>query len=346
MATTTVAKDTTPTPANAASTPFSQPGASGAAGSAAPLVSCDEQVFRENLNRLPFEVGHRFSGHPLFELSKLVELANEITSRNDPHRPFGDAYCLIGTPDPGEKALEASKPIRAVAETIEQIQNANGWIMLNHVERNPAYQKVLEEGIADVLQLAGREVKNKIKWFEAIIFVTSPHRATPYHVDRECAWLLQIRGDKKIHLFPRADKEAVPDEELERFWAVDNQAGVYKPQFESHAMVFNMRPGTGVHIPVNTPHWLRNGDDISISMNINFVFHDRIWGNIYKANHQLRKRGFQPTPPGQNAFKDSVKGAAYTAVQRVSGLIKRKPYLPQVAKDQNERIFQQMKNRW
>lgn len=310
------------------------------------LVSCDERVFRENLNRLPFEVTHGFSGHPLFELSKLVELADEITSRNDPHRPHGDAYCLIGTPEHGDKALESSKPIRAVSETIEQIQNANGWIMLNHVERNPAYQKILEDGIADVLQLAGRQVKNKIKWFESIIFITSPGRATPYHVDRECAWLLQIRGDKEIHFFPRSNKQAVPDEELERFWAVDNQAGVYKPELEPQAMVFNMKPGNGVHIPVNTGHWLRNGSDISISMNLNFVFHDRLWGNIYKANHMLRQRGFLPTPPGQNAFKDAVKGVAWSALQRVNGVIKKRPYQPEIAKEQNARIFKQMENRW
>jgi hypothetical protein len=341
MATTTVSKNS-----GTMIAPPAPNAGRGAIRNAGPMVSCDERIFRENFNRVPFEVAHRFTGHPLFELSKLVELADEITSRNDPHRPHGDAYCLIGTPDPGEKALEASKPIRAVADTIEHIQNANGWIMLNHVERNPAYQTVLEDGIADVLQLAGRQVRNKIKWFEAIIFVTSPHRATPYHVDRECAWLLQIRGDKEIHLFNRADKEAVPDEELERFWAVDNQAGVYKPQFESHAMVYNLRPGTGVHLPVNTPHWLRNGDDISISMNLNFVFHDRIWGNIYKANHALRQRGLNPTPPGRNAFKDGVKGAAWSAMQRVNGLIKRRPYQPEIAKEQNERIFKLMENRW
>src|SRR6202000_1781040 len=121
-------------------------------------------------------------------------------------------------------------------------------------------------------------------------------------------WLLQIRGDKEIHFFPRHNKQAVPDEELERFWAIDNQAGVYNTELEHQAMVFNMRPGTAAHTPVNTGHWLKNGSDISISMNLNFVFHDRIWGNIYKANHMLRQRGLKPTPPGQSALKDSVKG--------------------------------------
>jgi hypothetical protein len=309
-------------------------------------IWCDQQVFRENLNRLPFEVEHSLAGNPLFELSRLVELAQEVSSRKDHHRPFGDAYCLIGTPEPGQKALEGSRPITAVEETIRQIEHANGWIMLNHVERNPAYQNILESSICDMLQLSGRQLKNKIKWFEAIIFITSPNRATSYHVDRECAWLVQLRGEKEIHLFNRADKDAVPDEELERFWAVDNGAGTYKPQYESRAMVYQLRPGTGVHIPVNTPHWLKNGNNISISMNVNFVFHDHLWGNIYKANHQLRKRGLKPSSPGTSPLADSVKSAAYTAVQRVSMLRKRKEYIPAIAREQNERIFRLMDGRW
>ncbi|HEV2274663.1 MAG TPA: hypothetical protein VGR96_10880 [Acidobacteriaceae bacterium] len=311
-----------------------------------PAISCDPTVFQQNLNKLPFEVVHRLADNPLFELPRLVELAQEVSSRQDHHRPYGDAYCLIGTPEPGQKALEGSKPISAVEETIRDIEHANGWIMLNHVERNPAYQQILETSICDVLEMGGRELKKKIKWFEAIIFITSPGRATSYHVDRECAWLLQLRGKKEIHLFRRDDTDVVPHEELEQFWSVDNSAGAYKPEYESRALVYPLRPGNGVHIPVNTPHWLKNGDNVSISMNLNFVFHDHLWGNIYKANHLLRKRGVNPRPPGSNRWIDATKSTAYTVLQRTNMALKRKPYIPQIAVAQKERIFRMMEDRW
>ncbi len=310
-----------------------------------PMICCDPKVFHEKMNQLPFEVTHRLAGDPLFELPRLVELAHEVASRKNPHRGFGDAYSLIGTPEPGQKPLEAAK-FDSVDETIRQIEHANGWIVLHHIERNPAYQAILETSICDILQLGGKELKRKIKWFEAILFITSPGRATSYHVDRECAWLVQLRGDKEIHLFSRADKDVVPHEELERFWAVDNSAGTYKPQYESRALLYQLKPGNGVHIPVNTPHWLKNGNNISISMNLNFVFHDRLWGNIYKANHQLRKRGITPRPPGESSVADAVKGAAYTLVQRTNALLKHKPYVPEIALAQNKRIFKLMEGRW
>ena len=81
-------------------------------------------------------------------------------------------------------------------------------------------------------------------------------------------------------------------------------------------------------------------------MNLNFVFHDRLWGNIYKANHQLRKRGISPRPPGESAFADTVKGAAYTLVQRSHALLKRKRYIPEIAVAQNKRVFKLMEGRW
>jgi hypothetical protein len=302
-------------------------------------VSCDPGLFGENFNKLPFEIEHSLASDPRFELSRLVKLARDVAGRNDPHRPTGDAACLLGKQDPGRPMLEGAKITLDVAEAIHQIETANAWIVLKHVERDPDYREILESCICDLLRLTGKEMRRQIKWFEAILFVSSPGRATPYHIDRECSWLLQIAGDKEIHLFNRQDREVTPNEELERFWTLDNGAGTYKPQFESRAMVYKLRPGTGVHIPVNTPHWLRNGKKISISLNVNFVFHDSMLGNIYRANYYMRKRGLHPAQPGTNPVSDRIKSAVFSSAQQLNCKLKRKPYVPQTSIEQNERIF-------
>jgi len=74
---------------------------------------------------------------------------------------------------------------------------------LKHVEREAGYREVLENCIRNILELSGRDLLRKIKWFEAILFITSPNRVTEYHLDREVSWILQIQGDKEIHLFDR-----------------------------------------------------------------------------------------------------------------------------------------------
>jgi hypothetical protein len=135
---------------------------------------------------------------------------------------------------------------------------------------------------------------------------------TSYHIDRECNFLLQIRGEKDLFVFDREDREVLPEEEIERFWSVDNNAAIYKRQLQSRAITYKLAPGMGAHIPVNCPHWLRNGDNISISLSVNFQFLDSMRANLYRANYMLRKFGLRPSAPGTSPALDRAKALAMT----------------------------------
>lgn len=291
------------------------------------ILECDADLFQRDLNVLPYEITHTLKDHPLFQLPALVQLAQRVAARRNPHMLGGDVYFNDGAIAAGNKPRydrPADEPAR-VTDLVHQIETARAWIILKHVEREDGYRELMEATVCDALELAGnagRELFKKIKWFEAIVFITSPKRITEYHIDRECSWILQIRGDKRIHLFDRADKDVVPDEELERFYAVDNRASEYKPQFEERALVYSMVPGTGVHIPVNTPHWLQNGDNVSITLNVNFQFHDSEMSNLYKANYYLRQAGLQPSQPGTHRIGDRFKALVLTAALAVKRKLK------------------------
>jgi hypothetical protein len=297
-------------------------------------------VFTQNLNRLPYEFTHTLSGNRLFELSRLVDLAGKVATRREPHLVGGDVYFNDGLIEPGEKPVRPDAPRTAAAELIRKIDTAQAWIILKHVEREEGYREVLENCIRDILQLSGAELLRKIKWFEAILFITSPNRVTEYHLDREVSWILQLQGDKEIHLFDRADKDIVPDRELEVYWTADNRAARYKPEYESRAIVYQMSPGTGVHIPINTPHWLRNKDNISVTLNVNFQFHDRHWANLYRANYYIRRAGIAPHPPGVHPVSDHFKSTVFTVAQRAKQAVKGRPHIPAEAREQNRRIAQ------
>jgi hypothetical protein len=256
----------------------------------------------------------------------------------------GDAYFTEGPIEAGAKPdYDRPEEERArVFEIVKKIESAEAWIILKHVEREEGYREVMEAAVCDALKLAGEageELFRKIKWFEAIVFITSPNRVTEYHIDRECSWIFQIRGDKQIHLFDRADKDVVPEEELERFYTVDNRASEYKPQFEERALVYDMAPGTGVHIPVNTPHWLKNGDNVSITLNVNFQFYDDVIANLYKANYYLRRAGLKPGLPGANPVGDRAKALVFTAALALKRKLKPGDgVVPPEAREQKQRI--------
>jgi hypothetical protein len=155
--------------------------------------------------------------------------------------------------------------------------------------------------------LTGVDFHKVMRIEDALIFITSPRRVTPYHIDRECNFLLQIRGEKTIYVFDQNDREVLPVEEIERFWAVDNNAAVYKPEFQNRAKSYRLVPGNGVHIPVNAPHWVQNDDNISISLSVNFTWNDFERANVHRANFLLRKIGLNPRPPKESALVDGIK---------------------------------------
>ena len=277
------------------------------------IIDCDREVFTQNFNRLPHEVQHTLADNPLFQLSALATLAHRIAARENPHHPKGDAHFDLG---PGGVNLHDGANVDT-GRLVREIENGQAWVILKHVEREPDYREIAEICLRNIFDLTGMKILKNIKWFEASLFITSPNRVTNYHVDRECSWLLQIHGEKDFHLFDRADKDVLSDDELEQFWAVDNLAPTYKPEYESRAMVYRLRPGIGVHSPVNTPHWLQNRNNVSVSLNINFQFHDHVWANLFRANYYLRRAGLSPATPGKHAAADRIKSRIYTAIRKM-----------------------------
>jgi hypothetical protein len=62
---------------------------------------------------------------------------------------------------------------------------------------------------------------------------------------------------------------------------------------------------------VNWPHWLKNDNNISVSLSVNFTWQDSERGNIYRANHYMRKLfksfNYTPRPPFESALSDGMK---------------------------------------
>src|SRR5262249_22692249 len=176
--------------------------------------------------------------------------------------------------------------------------------------------------------LVGAPFPKKMKMRSAVVLITSPKRITTYHIDPDCNYLLQIQGEKVLYVFDRYDRDVLPEEELERFWAGDQNAAIYKPDYQGRAKSYAMKPGTAVHIPVNAGHWVQNSDNISVSLSMIFQFPDTHLGNIYRCNYFLRKAGIRPLPPGRSKVRDALKTwtmeCANRARKSVGSMLRRK----------------------
>lgn len=279
-----------------------QTAAGGGSSPSAALLELDPTTVGEAFNRRSFELRHRLATHGLFTLERLVKLAKITADR----RP-ADVYFDAGDIAIEQRWSESPKLQDPVDQVISRIEQANAWIILRRANLDPEYGALMASLMAEAAAVAGGRMTEHVAGSDMIIFIASPKRVTTYHIDRECSLLFQIRGSKEISVFDQNDREVLPEQELERFWTVDTNAARYKPHLQDRATTLLLQPGDGVHIPVNAPHWLRNGDDVSISVNINVVYSARERANVYRANHYLRKLGINPTPPQRSKSLDTLK---------------------------------------
>jgi hypothetical protein len=267
------------------------------------LLLVNPVQFAKHFNREPFSLKHNLSDEQLLNLANITELTRSLQIHP------GELYADVNVLRVDQRWNESPRTNVSPANLVEEINKANAWIIIRHAELDPKYRTLLERGMFEIKQANGGYWQQPIRKENAIIFVTSPRRISTYHIDRECNFILQIQGEKWIFVFDQNDREVLPEEELERFWAVDNNAAVYKPQYQDRCQTFHLRPGDGLHVPVNAPHWVQNGNEVSITLSLNFQFSDMERANKYRANYYLRKLGVTPAPPGRYPTRDRLKAS-------------------------------------
>ncbi|MFC5861897.1 cupin-like domain-containing protein [Acidicapsa dinghuensis] len=280
------------------------------------ITDADDHL-RDDFDQRPFEFEHNLTDHPLLQLPELMKLAD----RSITDRP-GSIYYDMGDIPVTQRWDEVPERRFSALESMERIETCGAWFLFKKIQQDPVYKEVLGRGWQEIKARIAPNLDSKILREDALVFITSPNRIAPYHIDRECSFLLQIRGTKKIYIFDRSDRDVLSEAELERYWTVDHNAPKYKPHLQDRAIVYTLRPGMGVHIPVNWPHWLQNDDNVSVSLNVNVQFKDTQRANVYRANYLLRRMGMRPSPPGVHPGVDRVKAISMIPVMATKPMIK------------------------
>lgn len=268
--------------------------------------------FSEHFNRLPFALSHNLADNPLFELPRLVELAKTLWALADGKVVFGGADATFEN-----RWDEIPRKAVSFIEGIRGIQRSGLWVMLKSSQEDPEYQACIDLCVSELSELTGVDLKKEITWIDGYVFIASPGAVTPHHMDHESNFLLHIHGEKNLNVSDPGDRSVLFEEEIENYYIGDISAARFKPVSQEKAYVFPMAPGTGAHIPSKGPHWVRNGDEYSVSFSINFCMREiDIKSRIYQCNHYLRKLDFNPTPPDRSKVKDRLKIMALSRLGR------------------------------
>ncbi len=250
----------------------------------------------------PFAIRHSLADNPLFTLPRLVQLARSL-DRDQIEYSSGD---LAPDQDP-ETIPTIDLPIE---ETIQQIEHCHAWMVIKTVEKDPEYRHFLDACLTEVASKTGADAST-FQDIRGFIFVSSANSVTPFHVDAEHNFFVQIHGDKAMHIFDNHDRSLVSEEDME-ISPSKHRNQHYDPDFEQRATVYDMAEGDGVFLPYMWPHWVCTGERYSVSMAITWKTPEVVRLNKVRfMNAFLRKLGAPQSAPGRIGWLDGAKALAY-----------------------------------
>ncbi len=130
-------------------------------------------------------------------------------------------------------------------------------------------------------------------------------------------------------MFDPADREIVSNVDLERFFSGAHRNPRFDERWQGRATECRLEPGRGVHVPVAAPHWVKNGDRVSVSFSVTFrSARSKRIANIHQMNHRLRRYGVRPSALGASVLRDHVKHGANWLIRGALRLFRRMNSVP------------------
>lgn len=194
---------------------------------------------------------------------------------------------------------------RDIDEVFARIEEPGSWVALYNVQTDPAYKGFVDEVASTVRPWVEREQPGMYE-VGGFVFISAPPSVTPFHIDRENNFWLQVRGRKTMSVWEASDREAVSQQAVEDFIVHGGQQGLaLRDGIRQRAHHFDTGPGDGVYFPSTSPHmtrvdtdWVAPGDGVSVSIGVVFYTQTtRRAAHAHAFNRMVRRAGLSPRMP-------------------------------------------------
>jgi len=268
-------------------------------------------------------LGHRFDTSPLFSDDALARLLENA--------PRGSYH--VNTMDPTTHDPRTRREGDIVGlnghEVLDAVRRGRIWILFqNPGAADPAYDEML----ADIY--AGFEARVPgLKTFrqKMSILVSSPKVQVYYHADAPGQTLWQVRGVKKVYVYP-GTPPFLPQDRIEKIILGEaHEISLdYEPWFDEYAEVIDLEPGRMLHWPLNWPHRIVNHDCLNVS------FTTEHWTGDLRAAYMVKyANGILRRHMPSARLSESINGPAawakfgLAAFMKMSGLQtkRRRPFV-------------------
>lgn len=200
------------------------------------------------------------------------------------------------------------------SKLLEAAQAGRIWLNLRAVNHHlPEYAALEAEIFADKEAMTGQKTLKH----DLGMLISSANAQVFYHLDVPLVSLWQLRGQKKVWVYPVEDP-FVGQEVLERIVLKETaEQFTFDPAWDAGAQAYDLTPGTMVTWAQNAPHRIENGPMLNVSLSIEFMTPAALMrANVIYANGVMRRRmglrpriqdGFTPVGLGKVAIARAAK---------------------------------------
>ncbi|WP_375451077.1 cupin-like domain-containing protein [uncultured Devosia sp.] len=272
------------------------------------LLTADEAAFEALFPLKPFRIRHGLAGDARLTLPAILELVKAMP-RDRIEYNSGKAAV---SQDPTTTPLVDLDP----EEVINKIETAGAWMVLKRIEIHPTYKGLLEQALMSVATARGHASLKDAGFsdIQGFLFVSSPGSTTPFHLDSEDNFFVQIHGDKIFNVYDNQDHAIASDDQIEHC-ITKHRNLKFEDGYRAKEMHNDLKPGEGVFVPYLWPHWVRTKDTYSISVAITWKTKAvKRRNDLYVFNSLLRDRGLAQAAPGARPLLDAVKLTAFRTI--------------------------------
>ncbi|MCE7797703.1 transcriptional regulator [Sphingobium sufflavum] len=257
----------------------------------------------------PAPLTHGLADHPLLTVDAIAALADRLPGAQVEYNPGKLPLSIT--------AEDTPRPTLSIAQTIRTIGDNGSWMVLKNVESDPAYAALLDAAL-EPLRAVVESRTGPMAHREAFIFLTSPGSVTPFHMDPEHNILLQIAGGKVMTVFPAGDTMLVPAEKSEGFALGAHRNLVWDEVFRDRGTAVPLEPGDAILVPVKAPHFVHNGDRVSISFSITWRSERSVAeGELHSFNRLLRACGLPLVRVSARPERQKLARLGYRLMRRL-----------------------------
>jgi len=251
-------------------------------------------------------MSHDLHDSDLFDDDGLAELLDRYPRDQLGIYRFPDHGEGINVPDHGRAdGVSGQDLVRAVKE---------GRIWLNLRAVNTLlddYDSLANDLFAQFDDAAGqRTLKHDVG-----LLISSPHVNVHYHLDIPLVMLMQLRGHKRVWLYPPEPRFAPPENVEAIALREHGEELPFEASFDDHAQLIDLAPGDAITWPQNAPHRVQNGDMMNVSLSCEFMtLPALVRANAIHANGVLRRRAGLAPKLGRSLGPGTCARAALSRV--------------------------------